>query len=79
MYFVSTLKSVRRKYIYAGLINDVERRIGQHEQGSEKTTASYRPFKIISVEKYASRPEARKREKYLKSGSGKEWIKKQFS
>ena len=76
MYYVYVLNSLIRKYIYVGLTNNVERRFGQHQKGREKTTAPYRPFEIILTEKYSTRPEARKREKYLKSGVGKEWIKR---
>ena len=76
MYYVYVLNSLIRKYIYVGLTNNVERRFGQHQKGREKTTAPYRPFEIILTEEYSTRPEARKREKYLKSGVGKEWIKR---
>jgi putative endonuclease len=58
------------------LTNNAERRFEQHQKGKEKTTAPYRPFEVILTEKYSTRPEAREREKYLKSGIGKEWIKK---
>ena len=61
-----------------GLTNNIERRFAQHQKGYEKTTAPYRPFDLIFKEIYPSRIEARKREKYLKSGAGKEWIKKDF-
>jgi len=58
------------------LTNNIERRFGQHQKGKEKTTVPYRPFEIILTEEYLTRSEARKREKYLKSGIGKEWIKR---
>ncbi|MFY9457557.1 MAG: GIY-YIG nuclease family protein [Candidatus Spechtbacterales bacterium] len=58
------------------MTNNLERRFGQHQSGKERTTAPYRPFKTILVESYSSRIEARKREKYLKSGIGKEMLKK---
>jgi putative endonuclease len=74
-HYVYILKSVSRNYIYVGISCDVERRILQHQNGYEKTTKPYRPFKTILIEKYDSRIEARKREKYLKSGCGKEFLK----
>jgi len=51
-------------------------RIDEHQKSYNKTTRAYRPFKFILVEKYKTRQEARKREKYLKSGLGKEFLKK---
>lgn len=75
MYFVYVLQSKERKYIYVGLTNNVDRRVAEHQRGKEKTTAPYRPFSLIHVEFFSTRPEARQREKYLKSGIGKEWIK----
>ena len=75
MYFVYAIKSQIKKYIYVGLTNNYERRIDQHQQGEEKTTGPYRPFTTILIEKYPTRIEARKREKYLKSGIGKEFLK----
>ncbi len=75
MYAVYVLKSIFRNYIYVGLTNCLDRRIAEHQRGKEKTTAPYSPFKFIYSENFSDRLSARKREKYLKSGIGKEWIK----
>jgi len=74
-YFVYSIKSIDSNYIYVGLTNNHVRRINEHNIGKERTTRSYRPFKTILIEKFSSRPEARIREKYLKSGCGKEFLK----
>jgi len=76
MFYVYVIKSLRRNYIYVGLTDNPTRRITQHNSGRSKTTKPYSPFKKILIEKYNSRPEAREREKYLKSGCGKELLKK---
>ncbi|MFY9457414.1 MAG: GIY-YIG nuclease family protein [Candidatus Spechtbacterales bacterium] len=73
--FVYAIKSLTKNYIYVGLTNNTERRINQHQKGKEKTTRPYRPFMLILIEEYPSRIKARKREKYLKSGVGKEFLK----
>ena len=39
------------------------------------TTKPYIPFILIYSEKFETRAEARDKEKYLKSGSGKEFLK----
>jgi putative endonuclease len=78
MYYVYVIKSLGRSYRYVGITDNTERRISQHQAGREKTTRPYRPFKVLFTEVYPYRIEARKREKYLKSGIGKEWIKKNY-
>ncbi len=75
MFYVYAIKSLNRNYIYVGLTDNVERRFGEHQNGKNKTTKPYSPFKIILVEKFPSRNEARKREIFLKSGIGKEFLK----
>ncbi len=75
MYFVYALSSINRRYIYVGLTSNLERRIEEHNSGKNKTTKPYKPFRLIYSEKCADRPTARKREKYLKSGIGKEFLK----
>ncbi|KKR62086.1 endonuclease [Candidatus Nomurabacteria bacterium RIFCSPHIGHO2_01_FULL_39_220] len=76
-YFVYSIKSLTKNYIYVGLTNNVKRRFSQHNNGQEKTTRFYASFRIrmLLVESFSTRIEARKREKYLKSGIGKEFLK----
>ena len=76
MYWVYALKSVSKKYIYVGITDNIDRRIMQHNAGRSKTTRFYSPFKLIYSEATDTRQNARKREKYLKSGVGKEFLKK---
>lgn len=76
MYYTYAISSISRKYIYVGISDNTERRIEQHNKGRNKTTKPYCPFKMILVEKYNTRAEARAREKYLKSGYGKEFLKR---
>ena len=75
MFFVYAISSEIKNYIYVGLTHDFNFRIHEHNSGSERTTRPYRPFKVLLIEQYPTRAEARKREKYLKSGCGKEYLK----
>ncbi len=76
MFYVYTISSEVKNYIYVGLTNNIERRLDEHNLGYNKTTKPYKPFKLILLEKYETRLEARSREEYLKSGIGKEFLKK---
>lgn len=75
MYYVYAISSDSRNYIYVGLTDNVERRVNEHNSGKNKTTKPYRPFKLFHQEQFETRAEARNREKYLKSGTGKEYLK----
>jgi putative endonuclease len=72
---VYAIKSLSKNYIYVGMTNNLERRFKQHNEGHESTTRFYKPFKILYAENFGDRPSARIREKYLKSGTGKEFLK----
>ena len=75
MFFVYAIRSTTRNYTYVGLTNNLARRIAEHNCGRNKTTKPYGPFKLIYSESFETRIEARAREKYFKSGSGKEYLK----
>jgi len=75
MFFVYAIKSISRNYIYVGLTNDIERRLAEHNKKENRSTKAYAPFELILKESFEKRVEAREREKYLKSGIGKEFLK----
>jgi putative endonuclease len=75
MYIVYVLESGAYKRVYIGMTNDLERRIKEHNNGKTKSTRFYRPWKVLFIESFSTRSEARYREKYLKSGVGREFIK----
>ncbi len=75
MFYVYALKSISHNYIYVGLTNNAIRRVTQHNHGKERTTRHYRPFKLLRTWEFATRAEARKFEKYLKTCSGKEKLR----
>jgi len=57
------------------LTDDIPRRLEQHNKGKCLSTRSYRPFKLVHVEICRNRSDARKVEKFFKSGYGRETIK----
>ena len=75
-YTVYAISSIERNYIYVGLTSDLKARLIRHNKGYEKTTKPYAAFRLIYSENCLDRVEARKREKYWKSGIGKEKLRK---
>jgi len=75
MFYVYALKSLRRNYTYIGMTADVQRRLKDHDAGYNKTTKPYKPFSTLLLEEYPTRDLARRREKYLKSGVGRAYLK----
>ena len=74
-YFVYVIQSEVDKRLYVGLSKNVEKRLISHNNGETFSTKGYRPWKLVYEERIGSRKQARNREKYLKSGVGKEYIK----
>ena len=61
--------------IYVGMTTDIEKRIKQHNTGKSKYTKTLLPWRILYTEQQQDWLSARKREKYLKSGIGKEFLR----
>ncbi len=75
MFYTYAIKSIERNYIYVGITNNLQKRVNQHQTGKNITTKPYRPFRLIHSETFDTRAAAREREKYLKSGAGKEFLR----
>ena len=61
--------------LYKGFSKDLFQRIDQHLAGQgAKWTKEHKPVSIIHFEEFDTEKEAVEREKYFKSGSGREWI-----
>jgi putative endonuclease len=76
MYYVYVLQSLKDRNLYIGMTSNLEERIKRHNAGQEQSTKSRIPFKLLHSEVFGTRTEARDREKYFKSGFGREIIKK---
>lgn len=75
MYFVYVLKSEKDNNLYIGITNNLEKRLKQHNNGNNFSTKYRKPFKLVYYEIKENRQDARIREKFLKSGCGREFIK----
>ena len=76
MVWVYAISSLDQNYIYVGMTIDLKSRLYRHNSGREKTTKHYAPFRLIHKENCVDRITARKREKYWKSGVGKEHLRR---
>ena len=71
MYFVYIIKSRGRNYIYKGITQNIDKRLTEHELGQNFSTKGKAPFDLIHVEVCGDRKEARKFERFYKSGWGR--------
>lgn len=75
MYYVYALKSTKHNRIYVGLTKNLTLRTKEHNAGKTKSTKFYRPWILLYSEELGSRLAAREREKTLKSGFGRDYLK----
>ena len=76
MYTVYVLRSLRDRKHYTGYSSGVDKRLFEHNSIKTESTKRRRPFELIYSEQYQSKDEAKKRERFLKSGKGREELKK---
>ena len=78
MFFVYVLRNPEGRQ-YSGQTDDLGKRVAQHNSPDHhltRTTKRYRsPWLLVHHEEVASRSEALRREKWLKSGAGRAWLK----
>ena len=77
-YKIYILFSELFKKTYVGFSEDTAKRLAKHNNGEVTSTRKFRPWKIVFEEECNDYLEARKREKYYKSGAGRRKIKAIF-
>ena len=75
MFYTYVLQSKGSKRLYTGYTTDLRKRFKEHNDGQSTWTKHRGPFTIIYYEACLNEYDARSREKYLKSGMGKRYIK----
>jgi putative endonuclease len=75
MYFVYILKSERDNLMYTGYTDDLKNRISNHNKGKVLSTKNRIPLVLVYYEACTNMLDARARERYLKSGMGKRYVK----
>lgn len=79
MYYVYLLECGDDKGWYVGYTEDLKRRIVEHQSGSGCfTTSKKQDWQLVYYEAYLNKHDALGRERFLKSGSGRVYLKKQL-
>lgn len=74
-FFVYVLRSINFDRNYVGFTGNVGKRLKQHNAGKTKSTKPYLPWKLVFVEEFEFKEDALAKEKFLKTGRGREYIK----
>ena len=78
MWTVYVIRSEVNGRLYVGMSENLEQRIKAHNSGKVFSTKGFKPWILIHTEEFSDSLSSRKREKYLKSGYGKQWLKKKY-
>ena len=75
MYYTYLLRSKKSQQWYTGFSDDLRKRLKKHNENQVISTKNRGPFDLIYYEVCLNEYDARAREKYLKSGMGKRYLK----
>ena len=75
MYYIYVLQSKKDKNWYTGYTDDLRKRFKEHNENKVYSTKSRGPFELIYYEACLNQQDATSREKYLKTGMGKRYLK----
>jgi len=78
-YYVYVLISEVDNMYYTGYTADLRNRLILHNEGKVESTRKRRPLKLIYFEGCLNQQDATRREKYLKSGNGKIYLRNRLS
>ncbi len=79
MEYVYVLQSLKDKKLYVGYTNNLKRRFSEHNAGRSKVTKERGPFKLLYYEACNQKEDALKRELQLKTGFGRQYLKRRLS
>jgi putative endonuclease len=77
-YYTYVLISSLDKKLYVGWTDDLKNRIHNHDDGNVESTKNRRPLKLIYYEACLFKTNVIKREKSLKTGFGRSYLKKRL-
>ena len=65
--------------LYIGVTNDLRRRLSEHMLGGVQSTKNRRPLYLLYYEACRSKNLSEKREKYFKTGFGREFLRNRLN
>ncbi|RJP47638.1 MAG: GIY-YIG nuclease family protein [Armatimonadetes bacterium] len=77
-FYTYVLLSHKDHKFYVWFTGDLGNRLKEHQSGKVFSTKSRLPIKLLYCEACLDEDDARQREKYLKSGKGKKYLKKRL-
>ena len=75
MYYVYVIQSKKDNQFYTGFTRDLQNRVQEHNTGRVPSTKERGPFELIYYEACLNEQDGLAREKYLKSGMGKRYLR----
>jgi putative endonuclease len=72
MFHMYVLRSRSSGGSYVGSTGDLERRLGEHQANEAWATKNRGPWELIRSEAYPTRSAAMRRERFLKTGKGRD-------
>jgi putative endonuclease len=78
VFYVYVLRSESDSGFYIGFSTDLKKRLSKHRRGASFATKSRGPWKLIYYEAYTEREDAEGRERFLKSGAGRRFLRAQL-
>ena len=77
-FYTYVLKSIKDNKLYIGWTTDIDKRLDMHKNGAVLATKNRRPLELIYFEACRSKPKAIEREKQLKTGFGRAYLKRRI-
>ncbi len=74
MHYTYVLMSERDKRFYTGSTSDLRARLRSHIEGRVRSTAYRAPLALVYYEACLNLDDARRRERFLKTGKGKRYL-----
>lgn len=75
LYYVYVLRNGESGRLYTGYTSDLRKRLSEHLNGKSQYTKPRGPYELIYYEACLDMSDALAREKYLKTGVGKRYLK----
>jgi putative endonuclease len=73
--YTYVLRSIVNGSYYVGFTHDLRKRVAEHNKGLNQSTRPLKPWEVLYYEAHRNEQDARRREKYLKTSSGKQALR----